>query len=84
MNARTVSDLAVGFGILPGALLQTLVAQQAYALTNQGVCPMALTMSLLSAGHIHVTPAYVALALIGFFLVAAIFFAILWRQQGRL
>jgi hypothetical protein len=45
---------------------------------------MALTMSVLPAGHIHVTPAYVALAVIVFFLVSAVFFAILWRQQGRL
>ena len=44
MNARTVLDLAVGIGTLPGSLLQTLVAQQANALTNQGGCPMTLTI----------------------------------------
>jgi anti-anti-sigma factor len=44
VRPRTVSDSADRVGTLPGALLRTLVAQQASALTDQGGPQMALTI----------------------------------------
>lgn len=46
-----MSDSAKTPLALPGALLQTLVAQQANAFTNKGSRSMASTTSPLSAGH---------------------------------
>jgi len=62
MNARTVLDLAIGFGTLPGALLRTLVAHQGNAFMNQGGSPMALTipppstLAGLSVGFVAAIP----------------------------